>query len=73
MTDIGDTPFVNYIESIMHDTQLSPGAKHAAIQRALRTRGGDTEPYQHYLRTLEDQMRLGDADPPQDRSPNTSG
>ena len=73
MATTGDAAFVTYLDSTMDDPDLSPGAKHAAIQRALRTRGGDTEPYQHYLRALEDQMRVGDADPPQDRSPNTGG
>ena len=68
MAGNGDTAFVNYIESIMHDPDLSRGAKHAAIGRALRTRGGDTEQYQHYLRALEDESGRGDADPPGNRS-----
>jgi hypothetical protein len=57
-----DAAFVNYLESIMADPELSLAAKHAAIRRAVANRGGDTEPYQHYLRTLEDQMRVADAD-----------
>jgi hypothetical protein len=65
----GDAAFVTYLNSIMNDPELSLGAKHAAIRRALATRGGDTARYQHYLRTLEQQMGAGQAAPPRSGAP----
>ena len=72
MATTGDAAFVTYLDSIMDDPDLSLGAKHAAILRALANRGGDTERYQHYLRTLQERMGAADVDPLQGGSPPSS-
>ncbi|HEV2458770.1 MAG TPA: hypothetical protein VGS80_10435 [Ktedonobacterales bacterium] len=64
LDDLTEEQWHAAIQWALHRPRLAPAEKYALVKHLLDQRGGDDEPYGRYLRQLERQMGIVEADTP---------